>query len=302
MTQPARSLRALMNRLIDYAGLFPPAKLDVASTVRNYAEYLKGADAWMLGRLIIPVARLDEFEQHAVDLLPRNGDKGIWQIGALTAAAGAPELAMDLERIESFNEQHEEPGAGRAIIDVMELKADSTTAVESALELIEDGMFTFFEVPIDRDPHELIGAIADGGAGAKVRTGGVTSDLYPTPANLARFIARCAAANVPFKATAGMHHPLRHHSQTSGADEFGFLGVFMAATLALTDELDDVAIVRILEESSPTAFEFTDDAASWGEFAIETESIEDVREEFAISFGSCSFDEPREGLRKMGMI
>lgn len=302
MTKPARSLRAMMNRLIDYAGLFPPTKLDMAATVRNYAEYLKSADAWMLGRLIVPVSRLDEFEQHAAALLPHTKGQGIWQISVLAAAAGSSELATELQRVESFNQQHESPGAGRAIIDVIEMTAQSVSDVKGAVELLPEGLFAFYELPIDRDPAELIEVVGSSGAGAKVRTGGVTSDQYPSPQNLARFIAQCAEANVPFKATAGMHHPLRHRSETIGVDEFGFLNVFMAASLALTDELDEGAIARILEESSAEAFSFSNFEASWGDFDLETESIEDIREEFAISFGSCSFDEPRDDLRSIGLL
>jgi hypothetical protein len=99
-----------------------------------------------------------------------------------------------------------------------------------------------------------------------------------------------------------MHHALRHRSEANGAMEFGFLNVFMAAGLALTDELDETAIARLLEETSQEAFQFASAAASWGEFEIAAESIEDIREEFAMSFGSCSFDEPRQDLRAMGLL
>jgi hypothetical protein len=302
--QEMRSVRALLNRVIDYAGLFPPAKLDMASTVRNYAEYLKGNDSWMLGRLIVPVARLDEFEEQAAPLLPtsESGALDIWQISALPAAAGTQEFSADVERIEAFNARHEDDDAGRALIDVVEIKADSASAIERALESLTDEAFSFFELPIRSDPQAMVATIADLGAGAKVRTGGVTADLYPSPAELARFIAACAEVNVPFKATAGMHHPLRHHSESMNTDEFGFLNVFIAASLALTDELDEQSIVAILQETSLSAFTFTDEAVMWRDYRLSAESIEDVREEFALSFGSCSFDEPREDLRRLGLL
>ena len=63
-------LRALLHHVVDYAGLFPPAKLDMQPTVDNYAAALAGADQWMLGRLIVPVKRLDEFEACAAAHLP----------------------------------------------------------------------------------------------------------------------------------------------------------------------------------------------------------------------------------------
>jgi len=299
------TIHALMARLIDYAGLFPPAKLDMASTVRNYGDYLVAPDAWMLGRLIVPVARLDEFEVAAITSLRQSAmdESGPWQISALTAPAGSAELESDLERIAAFNEQHEDDEAGLALIETIELKADSVAAVESAMEQIAGGLRPFFEIAIaGTDPRDMIVSMTAGDCGAKVRTGGVTADLYPSTASLARFIHACAAANVPFKATAGMHHPLRHRSDTVGADEHGFLNVFLAACLALTDELRVDDVQALLEERSLDAFDVSDEAIEWRGHRLSDDSIEDVREEFAISFGSCKFDEPRQDLRELGLL
>src|SRR5271154_2009055 len=63
------SAAALLRGLIDYAGLFPPASCGMATAVANYEAYLRSEDAWMLGRFIVPVARLGEVEQ-AVGALP----------------------------------------------------------------------------------------------------------------------------------------------------------------------------------------------------------------------------------------
>ena len=53
------SLRAFMNGLIDYAGLFPPAKLPLDEAIDDYVMHLKGENSWMLGRFIIPVSKLN---------------------------------------------------------------------------------------------------------------------------------------------------------------------------------------------------------------------------------------------------
>src|SRR5687767_13479617 len=55
------SLRALLTGLIDYAGLFPPAKLAMEEAARNYFRFRGGPDGWMLGRFLCPAARLQEF-------------------------------------------------------------------------------------------------------------------------------------------------------------------------------------------------------------------------------------------------
>jgi hypothetical protein len=305
MTQTTTSgIQSLLNRVIDYAGLFPPAKLDMASTVANYHRYLTGEHAWMLGRLIVPVNRLDEFEEHAMGLLPKTaGDEiDLWQISALTAPAGSAEFASDVARIEQFNQDHERKGAGRAIIDVIEIKVDAAGGIDEALDVISDDVFPFFELPIDRDPRGLLASLVDGEAGAKVRTGGMTADLYPSPENLARFIHACAAVNVPFKATAGMHHPLRRFSKTANAMEFGFLNLFIAGCLAMTDELSPDEIRAILEMESPDQITINDSGIAWQSHQLDVEDVQDVREEFAISFGSCSFDEPIADLQALKLL
>ena len=40
------SLRAFMKGLIDYAGLFPPAKLPLDEAIDDYIIHLKGENSW----------------------------------------------------------------------------------------------------------------------------------------------------------------------------------------------------------------------------------------------------------------
>lgn len=297
------SVQTLLNQIVDYAGLFPPAALGMAEVVKNYKEHLASPEAWMLGRLIVPVARLDEFEQHAGPLLPnQHDDLDPWTISAITADAGSDQFAADLDRIAEFNEQHEDPGKGFAHIDVVELKGNSSAAIERALDEIPDELFPFFEIPVAEDPRGLIAAMAGSDAGAKVRTGGLSADVYPSTADLARLIESCAAAGVAYKATAALHHPTTHDNQQIGAREFGFFNVFIAGCLAEKFELNADQIAEVLEESSLEAFRFTAESISWRDYALNSDEIEDVRECFAVSFGSCSFDEPRQYLREAGLL
>ena len=294
-----RSLKSLLANIVDYAGLFPPAKLDMASTVRNYARYLQSSENWMMGRLIVPVARLGEFERDAAALLPKSSDAEPWLISALMAAASDGDgFGRDLVMIEEFNIRYE----SRAVIDVVEIKSQSPDEISNALDQIPDDLFPFFELPIERDPRGLIAALADGDAGAKVRTGGTSADAYPKTEDLARFIAACAAADVPFKATAGLHHPLRHFSSAMNAKEFGFVNVFVAGALAYTGEVEELSIRELLDESSIDTFTFADDHLRWRQSQLMIDDIEAARDSFAVSFGSCSFDEPIEDLRSLKLL
>jgi hypothetical protein len=297
-----QSLRTLLGELIDYAGLFPPAKLDMATSVANYASYLIGDDAWMLNRLIVPVSRLDEFEQHAASHLPKGDGAEPWRISALTVSADDPALAADIDRISDFNDDHAEGASGLAVIDVVELKASTVEAIDGALDMVDDELYPFFELPIETDPRGLIAALAGSDAGAKVRTGGVTADAFPRPAHLARFVHACEAAAVPFKATAGLHHPLRQHRDEVNAKMYGFLNVFIAACCSWTFDLPENQIETILTEERRDAFSVEDAAIRCGDLELDTQQIEDARLAFAVSFGSCSFDEPRDDLRALGFL
>jgi hypothetical protein len=296
------SLRALLAGVVDYAGLFPPAKLDMARTVRNYADDLRGDDSWMLGRLIVPAGRLDEFEREAEGLLPNETEAEPWRLSVLVAAADDPQLEADILRVCAFNETHNAAARGLATIRVLELRGVSADAVESALNLVPDELFPFFELSAEIDPRGLIAALAGSDAGAKIRTGGLEPLAVPKPEHLARFIAACSAAGLPFKATAGLHHPLRHHAGTLGTKEFGFLNVFVAAVLADKAGFGEQELAAVLREESADAFAFHDDELRYRDHAVPTEQVAETRAKLAIAFGSCSFAEPRDDLRTMKLL
>lgn len=298
----ATSLRAFLHHIVDYAGLFPPARLDMATTVRNYASYLAGDDAWMLGRLVVPVARFDEFEQAAKAYLPVGSDDAPWHISAVTAPAGEDACVQHIESIAAFNARHADPANGRAVVDAVEVKASSTVAIDAALDALPDDIFPFFEIAASSDPRGMIAAMVGSDAGAKIRTGGETPDMVPRPEDVARFIAACASSGVPFKATAGLHHPLRNVDETVGAMMYGFFNVFMAAALAHQADFEVPDLHEVLTDDAIENFRFSDDRAAWQVHEVDLEQIEACRAGYAISFGSCSFDEPREDLRALNLI
>jgi hypothetical protein len=298
-----RALHVLLDGIIDYAGLFPPAALPMPAVVADYAAYLDGADRRMLGRFVVPVARLEEFERAAaeLDVLPRLPNDA-WRLSALVGA----DVAGDVKAIGEFNCRHAAEGAGAAAIDSVELKAATPADVVQVRDRLPVWVAPFFEIPIDRDPSALVDAIAQTGARAKVRTGGVTADAFPPAAPLARFLAECVRAGVPFKATAGLHHPLRaeyrltYEPDCARGTMYGFLNVFLAAAL-LRAGAPAHAAEALLEERDPTALDVTDDAIAWRGLRLDVEMLRETRR-LALSFGSCSFEEPVADLRALGLL
>jgi hypothetical protein len=295
------SLRDLLSGLIDYAGLFPPAALDMPAATRKYAEYRESEYNWALGRFVVPVARLDEFEKAVVGILPNGGWEGneFWRLSAL----GGADLSSDLNRIAEFNQKP----AGAAIIDTIEIKAGQPADIEKAMTLMPAKLAPYFEIPISDDPTELIKSVTETEARAKVRTGGVTADAFPSSVNLARFIKICAEEDVPFKATAGLHHPLRSVNKLTYAPDsatammHGFLNVFLAAAFAQNGmEVD--RLIELLEEKSSDAFQFDSGGVTWRDEMIVRGQLRNSRNLLAIAFGSCSFEEPIEDLKKIGLL
>lgn len=301
---PNAGTRILLAELIDYAGLFPPAQLDMAGAVRAYAGYRDGASSWMLGRFIAPAAHLDEFEHAAAGLLPAYAADAPWRLSVLTNGS-----AEDLERIDAFNARHSHPAEGLAVVDTIETKAGSVEAIDKLFQSSRDGTTMYIEIPIADDPADLIAAIGGGGARAraKVRTGGVTGDAFPPPDQLARFIRACVDAGVPFKATAGLHHPLRGAYRLTYADDsergamYGFLNVFLAAAFA-TRGLPLADIESLLQTSDPAALTFDDSGATWRDHRLDLDDLRHARLRVATTFGSCSFTEPVADLHSLRLL
>ncbi len=296
-------VRALLEGLIDYAGLFPPAGLGMPAAVENYAAYHAGADAWALGRFVVPAARLEEFEGAAAALLPRSPGSRPWRVSVL----GSADAVHDAEAIFAFNERHAHASAGRVAIDMLEVKAADMAALARAARSGPAGVATYVELPIADDPSDLVAALAAHGARAKVRTGGVTPDAFPAPRDLARFIRIAGDQGVPFKATAGLHHPLRaeypltYAPGSPAGTMYGFLNVFLAAAFA-HEGLQIGDIEQVLEERDSRAFAFDDAGIRWRGHHAGLDSLAALRTRIAVSFGSCSFTEPVGELRALGLL
>lgn len=299
--QPASSVRSLLHGIIDYAGLFPPASLDMVSAASEYAEHRDGPHAWALGRFVLPAARLEELEESAGALLPREGARS-WAFSALLGS----DIEEDIARIERFNERHRDARSGAVLVDTVETKTHSARDVERAAELLDRRFDTYMEVPVGEDPGDLLTAIAQTTAKAKIRTGGVTPDAFPSCAHIARFLSGCISRNVGFKATAGLHHPLRAEYRLTYAPDaptgimFGFLNVLFAV-VAVHAGLSGADTIAVLDERDPNAIEFDDNGARWRQHKFPVGLLDKARESM-VAFGSCSFREPVGDLRSMSLL
>jgi hypothetical protein len=285
-------LRAVLTNLIDYAGLFPPAGLDMPDAVAKYASYLGGEFGWALGRFVVPVTRLSEFarDQSAIDVLAP------WRLSCLIGA----EVAADLSEIRRFN------GRDGAVIDSIETKEQTGEQVNGLMASLPGSITTYFEVQPNCSV-ELLSAIHELGAHAKIRTGGVIPDAIPPTVTVAGFLARCASVRTPFKATAGLHHPVRclkpltYEANAPTAKMHGFLNVFLAAALAYQGASAE-QLTAMLDTEKAESFCFENAIVRCADETLSTDQVRVARQRFAISFGSCSFEEPIEDLQALRLL
>lgn len=288
------ALGTLLAGLVDYAGLFPPAALPMREAVRNYAAYRVGPHQGMLARFVLPAARLEECVA-LVPLARHPGDVFPWPLAVLAGAADAAAL-------DAFDATH----GTEARVDTVEAKAEDAAGI-SGLGAAFGGRTVYVELPVRPDPSGLIAACGQLGLRVKIRTGGVTPEAFPSPDEVMRFLAACVTHGVPFKATAGLHHPLRgeyaltYDAGSARGTMYGFLNVFLAAVF-LRAGRTVAEVAPLLEERDASAIAVTADGVTWRGMHVSAADIAAARAAFAGSFGSCSFEEPVQDLTSLSFL
>jgi hypothetical protein len=332
----SKPFHTFMENIIDYAGLFPPALLPMDEAIRQYAGYRKSPENWMLSRFICPAARLRELKMYK-DTLFSDGEPFNFSVlgrSGKNKTEFLSGLGKDLELIREFIEFNE----NRVVIDVFETRlpeditrGDNVYAISQFLNTVAAALeenapieltvyyetnFINFGKFWEKALRSTVNGIAEHNryiqrtgkliryknVGFKMRCGGVEPQSYPTPEQVAVAIDACANLRLPLKATAGLHHPIRHFNQDEKIIMHGFLNVFGAVILAEAHHLEASQIQEIIEDEDTSNFMFTRRAFAWKNLRASVDEIKTAREKYAVSFGSCSFDEPREDLRALKLM
>jgi hypothetical protein len=303
---PAASLRVLLDQSIDYAGMFPPCGLPLEPALQNHASYVRSPEAWMLNGFVLPVEQFHATRQFLseFDLSHR------LRVAALGPKTANPNAFLDAlydvdAAIGSFSKYDVD------LISISHLEMFLPPDVDAAdlkeAKIILGEAPVFWEAPPERAEQtlELLSALNSDEEvatfGFKLRTGGVTADAFPTSAQIARALVKPATHQLPIKFTAGLHHPVRQFRDEVKTKMHGFLNVLGAAVLAAEHQWDVDQAATMLDDEDAASFSFSDDFFAWRDWKIDTERLQ-YRRKFVRSFGSCSFDEPREDLRALGLL
>ena len=287
MIQQANALETLLSDLFDYAGLFPPAGLDVRDALTNYRLYARGRHAVALGRFVVDLPRIPDL----LDAL------GTAQQTVRVSLVAPPEF--DPASLAQLFDQGLQ-------IESIEIKAGYPAQVERLARSMPPAITTYFEVPAGTS-NDMLSAIADSGARAKIRVGGLVAEAFPSPSAVTGLLESLIACRIPFKATAGLHHPLRScHPFTylpgspSGLMH-GFINLLCAVAL-LHSGASAADATLALDERNRAAFAFSADTLRWRMHIFTSDQLRAARENCLISIGSCSFTEPLSDLEALGWL
>ncbi|MEU6644114.1 hypothetical protein ABZ863_16385 [Saccharomonospora sp. NPDC046836] len=262
--------------LCDDAAVFPPGLAPLHEAVRAYRERQGTWYADLVGPLVLAAADL-----------PRLGSL---QAGPLPLSVTLPDGPADLPAVVA--------ATASLPVDLrsVEVAVPDGTGVSEFLDQLAEAphgdVDVYVEVPRDERRLPLIEAIA-GRYRAKLRTGGVRADLYPGEAELADAVAALAAAGVPFKATAGLHHALRNTDPETGFEQHGFLNLLLATDVLAHGGTEPDARALLAERDGATVAGRVRD--------LDADRVHRARAAFT-SFGTCSITDPLTELVELGLL
>jgi hypothetical protein len=300
---PVASLRALLEHSIDYAGMFPPCSLGLEAALTNQARYVRLDESWMLNAFVLPVGQFDAAKPFLSHFDPGH-PLSISALGPKTenATAFLDALAETDDAIRSLSAHNVDLVSINQLEMFLPGDLDSTL-LQEARSIVGD-LPAFWEAPAER-AERAIALLAENNSNAdyptfgyKMRTGGVTADAFPTSAQIAPALVAPATHQVPIKFTAGLHHPLRQYREEVQTKMHGFLNVLGAAALAAEHRWDAAQTSEMLDDEEVSSFKFEDEFFAWRDWKIDLQRLRD-RRRFVTTFGSCSFDEPRDDLRAL---
>lgn len=323
-----QSLRFFMKEIIDYAGLFPPAGLSLDTSLHNYSDYRKNDYSWMLSRFIIPGDRLKELISYRESLFSPDDPFRLSILGKNSATLNEYEERLQ-ELISQVNICHNKLGS-RVISEVLEIKIPREALFANDYSLLGEVFnktaqalsesehtpeYVFYEAVFEenwkKDIRHVMESLSGHNrnkingnyryAGFKLRCGGTEAEMFPSTEQVAYTLISARDQNVALKCTAGLHHPVRHYSDSVQTEMHGFFNIFGGAMLSYAHDLNMDELGEILRDKDPDHFIFTEEAFQWRELSVFTGEITELREVALTSFGSCSFEEPREDLQNLGL-
>ncbi len=274
------------------------------AAVANYAALPRWWDRWALGRFVVPAAAWANSSRPPIDSCPAPRPDGE-PLATRWPPRRRPEAR--LEQLGEFNCRHAADRRRAVTADVDRGQGGLRRAVAShRCRRMPGYLPAYVEVPTERDP--LRARRRDGRGGrAKIRTGGVTADAFPSAGDVVRFIRglrrgrRAVQGDRRPAPPDSARLPLTYAPDSPRGTMFGFLNVFLARVLA-AQGMSDGDAEALLEERSAESLRVRRCDRVAGTAPRMPETIAGRRGPTIISFGSCSFTEPIGDLHALGLL
>ena len=245
--------------LLDDAAVFPPGNLGLDEAVVAHRRHRDGPYADLVGPLVVTAAHLERLRG----------------VGPLDLAVVVPDAAAAVGALEQVQRLRN--------LRVVALEVRDAGPDELDRTLPGTGVVTYVELPRGGRAVDLVHRLAGTPYRAKIRTGGLEASTYPDETELATAVVALVRAEVPFKATAGLHHALRNTDPTTGFEQHGLVNL-VAATEAARRGADVDEVARLLALREPDHL-----------LPLPEESL-------LVSVGTCSIDEPVVELGALGLL
>ncbi|HEX8926636.1 MAG TPA: hypothetical protein VF786_12635 [Terriglobales bacterium] len=282
------AIHTLLTGFFDYAGLYPPASLSLRSAANNYLSYASGKHAWALGRFIINLDRLEELRSIAGDRMEQF------------------KLSVILPDADSLAVISREINSGMPI-KAIEMKSTDPETIHRIPKMIPETVNAYIEVPLDINGIAALQSISSAKMRAKIRMGGVTAEAFPPASKVVPMLSALAKLRLPFKATAGLHHPIRSHQpltydpHSTTSTMHGFLNLCCAAAILYFGGGEQDA-EQVLQETDLAAWHADQESLQWRHLKWTDDQLATLRSRFFTSVGSCSFEEPTHDLEALGWL
>ena len=281
----------LFDGWIDDASMFPPGNASVDEAVGAHLRYRRSWFASLIGPLVVSDLKLAEVGRTLRQVRMSGGPEGTLTLvvsvvntsgaGGLLSLVGREIEGVQLAAVET------------ALRDLDDLAGNADRVVSAAGQL-DDAVRVFVEIPYAPGWEKAVAVVEAAGHHGKLRTGGSEPVDTPPADQLARQLSVLIEADLPFKATAGLHHAVALSGSDPGRPRHhGFLNLLIAVE-ALVDRGSASEAADLLGESGRQSVLAR--VAAWDDIQASR-----IRRRFR-SFGCCSVLDPINDLAALGLI
>jgi len=289
--------------LIDYEGPFPPATL---GAVAGYRAARSSPAHWVAGRFLCPSSRLVELASELTKSIRRGEHR--WEVGVVLERDQATSIGAAAAVAQSFHiEMQPAAKVASAETRITDLSVAGIGATIDTISSIQPDIVAFLEVDRSGSIQEQVANAAEALhargqiGGVKLRCGGAAATMFPTTQEVADFILAATVHRLPFKATAGLHQPIRHLDASIDAWGHGFVNLLIAAGAAAGGE-STTTVEEIVAETDPDAFSIRPAFATWRDVSIPGNAMRRMRRDGFVAYGTSDFNEPIEALANLAFL